>query len=398
MLPRLRNDLDFMPSPVEERPGLLMRDPFHFSDATLIIPPELVECLSFFDGEQSELDLRAYLVRVSGQLEAGGLAFYLKDTLSQAGFLEDEAFDKMKEMAFQGFAAAPLRLPVHAGGGYPADAAELSATLTEYMAGTPSTSTKIRAIAAPHVSPFGGIPTYRAAYAALRPEDAEKTFVILGTSHYGQPDRFGLTRKPFVTPFGETQTDLGIVNRLAQEAPGAVLEDYCHAVEHSIEFQVIYLQHLYGPRVKIAPILCGSYARSIYEGGKPEDNEQVHRALSVLGEIAAKEQDRLVWVMGVDMAHMGVRYGDQFEASAGKDQMEQVEQRDRARIGRMEVSDAQGFWELVQENRDDLKWCGSAPIYTFLKAVPGAKGRLLHYNQWNIDPQSVVSFSALAFE
>jgi len=51
----------------------------------------------------------------------------------------------------------------------------------------------------------------------------------------------------------------------------------------------------------------------------------------------------------------------------------------------------------VQEKRDDLKWCGSAPLYTFLKALPGARGELLRYEQWNIDPQSVVSFAGIAF-
>ena len=44
----LRMDLDLMPSPVADRPGLLMRDPYQFSDATLIIPPQLIECLRFF--------------------------------------------------------------------------------------------------------------------------------------------------------------------------------------------------------------------------------------------------------------------------------------------------------------------------------------------------------------
>jgi len=51
----------------------------------------------------------------------------------------------------------------------------------------------------------------------------------------------------------------------------------------------------------------------------------------------------------------------------------------------------------VCENRDDLKWCGSAPFYTFLKAAPKARGELLHYEQWNIDEQSVVSFAGMAF-
>jgi hypothetical protein len=110
-----------------------------------------------------------------------------------------------------------------------------------------------------------------------------------------------------------------------------------------------------------------------------------------------KESDRLRWVLGVDMAHMGARYGDNFEARAEHAEMGPVRERDLARIASMEAGDARAFWEQVQENHDDLKWCGSAPIYTFLKAVPEARGRLLHYHQWNIDEQSVVTFGALDF-
>ena len=67
------------------------------------------------------------------------------------------------------------------------------------------------------------------------------------------------------------------------------------------------------------------------------------------------------------------------------------------KYNRITAGDARGFWELVQPNHDDLKWCGSAPIYTFLKAVPGVEGRLKHYQQWNIDEQSVVSFAGMTF-
>ena len=68
MLARLRRALDFMPSPVPDRPGLVIRDPFRFSDATLIIPPALIPCLQFFDGEHTEADLREHLVRLTGDL------------------------------------------------------------------------------------------------------------------------------------------------------------------------------------------------------------------------------------------------------------------------------------------------------------------------------------------
>ena len=51
----------------------------------------------------------------------------------------------------------------------------------------------------------------------------------------------------------------------------------------------------------------------------------------------------------------------------------------------------------MQERRDDLKWCGSSPLYTFMMAVPDARGELNRYEQWNIDEQSVVSFAGISF-
>ena len=401
MLARLRPTLDFMPSPVPDKPGLLIRDPFYFSDATLIIPPALVESLTYFDGTRSSLDLREHLVRLTGDLDVSGLEQHLIDSLSEAGFLEDETFFRRKEEAERAFASAPTRESVHAGTGYPEHPAELTSTLQGYLVGNGAAAAptgRVRAIAAPHVSPYGGIDSYRAAYASLTPADAEKTFVILGTSHYGQPDRFGLTRKAFTTPFGETGTNLLLVDEIARAAgDGALMEDYCHAIEHSIEFQVVFLQHLFGPNVKVVPVLCGAFSRGMRSGGKPDDDEAVKRTIGALGEIAAREGDRLLWVLGVDMAHMGRRYGDRFEAAADRGEMEDVARRDRLRIERMEQGDAAGFWEQVRENRDDLKWCGSSPIYTFLRAMPDVRGSLLHYQQWNIDPQSVVSFAGLRF-
>ena len=97
-----------------------------------------------------------------------------------------------------------------------------------------------------------------------------------------------------------------------------------------------------------------------------------------------------------------MRYGDEFTALAGQDAMSEVGTRDEQRIASINAGDAEGFWELVRENRDDLKWCGSAPFYTFLKAMAGPKGaavrgQLLEYEQWNIDEASVVSFAGMAF-
>jgi AmmeMemoRadiSam system protein B len=399
-LPKLRLTLDFMPSPSEEHPGLFIRDPYKFTDAMLVIPPVLVECLENFDGQHTDLDLKASLVRLTNSLDVSEIQQHLTQTLSAAGFLEDEVFEQMQRERRTEFAANPVREAAHAGAAYPDEPGELRETMLRYMTGAPASAFdgNLLGLAAPHVSPEGGWESYRAAYSVLRPEHRDKTFVILATSHYGEPERFGLTRKNFTTPLGEARSDRPLVDWLAGRGGAAVsMEDYCFSFEHTVEFQVLFLQHVLGPEVKILPVLCGPFAHSLYQGGNPEDDDGVKQFFDSLGELHAREGDRLVWVLGVDMAHMGARYGDRFEAIAHEGRMAEVGQRDCSRVERINAGDAAGFWDLVRENRDDLKWCGSAPFYTFLKSIPQQRGKLLSYEQWNIDERSVVSFAGMAF-
>lgn len=410
-LPKLRLDLEFLPSPVPERPGLLIRDPYRYSDSTLIVPPPLTRALGLLDGAHTALDLRDFLIRASGRAEVRELSEQFLGALSEAGFLHDGTFQAMRQQRHDEFTRAGLRQAIHAGGGYPAEPPALETTLRDWMAepARPLPAGFARpadgggslvGIAAPHVSPFGAPATYAAAYAALPPDAAERTFIILGTSHYGAPGRFGLTRKPFRTPLGDAITDTALVDRLAAAAPEAfMVEDYCHAIEHSIEFQVLFLQSRFGAGVKIVPVLCGPLL-----GARPEDDRGVAVALDALGELQARQGKDLLWVLGVDMAHMGRRYGDAWRARAHTGEMLAITARESARLDRIGAGDADGFWRLVQgdggpatRGDDQLKWCGSAPLYTFLRAVPGARGNVLAYDHWNIDEDSVVSFAALSF-
>lgn len=389
-----------MPSPDPERPGLFIRDPYHYSDATLLVPPPLVAALECFDGVQSTLDLRSELVRITGEIQVGDLEQHLFESLNDAGFLENDRYRELKAAREAEFASESVREPIFSGSAYPSDAGTLADVMRLRIGGAAGDENTI-AIAAPHASPDGGWNTYKAAYGAMPAfaEPSQKVFVILGTSHYGAPERFGLTRKTFETPYGHTHTNVALVDELAAKAPGAIrMEDYCHAVEHSIEFQVVFLQHLYGPDIQILPILCGPFVRSIYHGGHPEETDAVSRFFDALGELSAREGKRLQWVLGVDMAHIGKRYGDPIRATARTGEMLAVEQRDRARIEQLAAGNIADYWTLVQEQQDDLKWCGSSPFYTFLKTNPGIKGELLDYDHWQIDPESVVSFGAMRFQ
>ena len=147
----------------------------------------------------------------------------------------------------------PVREPAHAGSAYPAEAGELRETMEQYLDGrmapapAPGTgracSPSPRRTSAPRAA---GNPTARPT-ACCGPEHRDRTFVILATSHYGEPEKFGLTRKNFATPLGEAATDQRLVDWLAERGGDAVeMEDYCHSFEHTVELQVIFLQHVLG--------------------------------------------------------------------------------------------------------------------------------------------------------
>jgi hypothetical protein len=227
---------------------------------------------------------------------------------------------------------------------------------------------------------------------------AERTFVVLGTSHFGAPEKFGLTRKPFITPLGTLHVNLELVDWLERHGGEAVSrEDYCFAIEHSIEFQCVFLQYALGSDLRIVPILCGPFAESLETGRPPETNVGVARFFEALEELAASHAEQLFWVLGIDLAHVGRRYGDDFAARADRGTMAAVAEQDRQRLESVCTGELGKFFELVKMNGDELKWCGYSPLYTFARTLPRARGRILRYEQWNIDPQSVVSFASLEF-
>ena len=157
----------------------------------------------------------------------------------------------------------------------------------------------------------------------------------------------------------------------------------------------MFLQHLFGPDIRIVPILCGPFDPS---AGAPEDDPGIARFLDALADVTAAEGSRLLYVLGVDMAHVGRRYGDRVSVSAGRGVMTEVEARDRERLAVVAEGDAAGFWQLVRDVEGDaLRWCGASPLYTLLRSVRPRRAELLRYEQWNIDADSVVSFAALKF-
>lgn len=398
-LPPLRRDLDFLPSSDPAQPGLILRDPMAYARAVLRVPALLVPALGSLDGRHGTLDCQAAITRHTGAIVSAEAIAAMIATLRETGFLATPEFATLRDRRQAEFAAAPLRTAAFAGSAYPADAGELRRTLAQYLAAAPQPAPAaaragaLAGLAAPHVSPFGGAAGYAAAYRCLPADLHRATLAILGTSHHGAPNRFGLTRKPFVTPLGVLAPDIPAVEFLLARAPAVCLpEDYCHAIEHTIEFQCIFAQCAAAhPPARILPVLCGPIL----------DPAPLAAFFAALAALAAQRGRHWFWLLGVDLAHSGARYGSSRAVQAGDPLAREIERRDRERLAAVLAGDAGQFWRLAGTDitgaAGGLNWCGVSALYTFLRAVPRARGELLHYGQWNIDDRSLVSYAAMAW-
>jgi hypothetical protein len=144
-----------MPSPLADRPGLMIRDPYRYSEAVIIVPPPLVECLQCFDGRQTDLDLRAILVQITGDLEVGDLEENLVEALRSAASWKTKRSPNSRKAARVCRSAAPA---------YRTQARPIrinrtaARSRTQYMAGTDGAAARpvFASIAAPRVRPAAG--------------------------------------------------------------------------------------------------------------------------------------------------------------------------------------------------------------------------------------------------
>jgi hypothetical protein len=402
--PRLR-PIDAFPTEVDGTPALCLRDPQGLTDRVLFLPLAAVEILQHLDGTHSILDIQAAWVRRHGDLLFREQVEELLALLDEHLLLDTPRAAAAREAAEREFSAAPVRPAFHAGRAYDADPARLRATLDSFFTSPegpgvpgPSRGTRLQAVLAPHIDFARGGPTYAWAYRAVVEAAEADTFIVLGTAHSPLGGRFSPGRKDFATPFGPLETDRGFVDRLVARTggDGIVLDDFVHRAEHSIDFQAVFLQYLYAGRrpIRLVPILCGTLSDFVLTGMSPADDPVVRRFVTALQETIGTAKGRVCLVGGVDLAHLGPRFGDPKPLTAAH--LRRAAQDDAAMLQAVTAGDAEGFFRFVQQERDRRRICGLSPIYILLKVLEGAKGTLLRYSQWP-DPQGTVTFAGLTF-
>ncbi|MDH3443911.1 MAG: AmmeMemoRadiSam system protein B, partial [Deltaproteobacteria bacterium] len=407
--PRLR-PVEAIPVKQDGNTLIYLKDPLNFA-SPLAISPVGYFILSHFDGQHSFIDIQAAFNKQFGRLLLTDELKRFIETMDGHYYLQSEHFIAHRDSVIDEFRRQPTRAAAHVGGVYSADPAELKVQLAGYFKApkgpgslSPESYTAPpRAIVAPHIDFHRGGPAYAWAYKALAESAGADLFILLGTSHSSGQTPFILTLKDFETPLGLVETDKDFVNGLRERCgENLFVDEYLHRGEHSVEFQVLFLKFIAQMRAgmteeperqfKIVPILVSSFHSMVLNHTLPEREQPVQEFLSALRELAEKETRRVCFVAGVDLAHVGLQFGD--NEAAGEDSLKWVEAEDRKLIDRLSALDAPGFFHEVAKDQDKRRICGFSPLYSLIHLLDGARGTPLDYGQaFTPDTGSAVTFT-----
>jgi len=384
-----------------------LRDPSGIAEGMIAVSAEALFVLQFFDGRHSLLDIRTEFHRAFGLFLPEERLKQLVVELEQARLLEGEVFqDYLKQLERQMW-VLPFRRAVHAGTSYPADPKLLREKLDSFYrspqgAGVPNlksndvAKTRVLAAVAPHIDLRVGGPCYTFTYRALAESEPADIYVILGTGHSGLINCFSCLPKDFETPLGVVKHDAEFIEDLRRRHPHELFaEPLPHRSEHTIEFQTVFLQHLFGGKrnFTIVPILC-SYAYVMLTDQRFEREKKIIQdfANAARATIVASKR-RVCVIASVDFSHVGPRYG---EAQTPDDEfMQQVSTADHRLLAGIETVSAEQFVKANADIDDRYRVCGFAPLHAMLASTNAKRGRTLKYEPAFVDDrQSIVTFAS----
>lgn len=406
-----------------------VRDPLEIAPRPLVLGVAGALVLTHLDGRRSLDQVRGMLrEKLPGAAIREADIKRLLRMLSEGCFLDDRVAAERAAVVSGEFARAAIRPARHAGQAYPEDPGELAAMLDRCFADAaiavpapagrapePDAAAGARgalaAVMCPHIDLRAGGEVYPPAFAALaqaaRDPQPIELYVILGVAHHGGAEPgagFAIaTDKHYATPLGQTKTARGVIEEWSRRAGRDVTDgQVLHRTEHSVEFPLIFLQYTQAqsalPPYEVVPVLLNSVDRCLQAGADPLRVPAIAGDLRALREAVAASGKRALYLLGVDLAHVGPKFGDREPVDdAGAAACERT---DRALLGCAERFDAAAFTRALHADGNGRKVDAVAGLYSLYLLLSGGDRRadLLSYDQ-NRQPDtgSLVSYASMAF-
>ncbi|MBN1567253.1 MAG: AmmeMemoRadiSam system protein B [Acidobacteria bacterium] len=402
--PRIR-PVEAFPVNMNNQDLICLRDPEGFAEQPVFLNQTLLFLVSRMDGNHSLRDIQADFYRAAGEIlpieELEGLV----RQLDEQRYLDSPGFESFYQSLIKEFRNSPRRPAHHAGSAYEKNREGLKSQIRGFFDSPegpgnhflPDHSKALRGLIAPHIDFLRGGPTYAHAYKALVEHPGADTFIVFGTCHTSMPQRFSITGKDFETPLGTVKTDKDFVARLSDKHRGQYSDDFCHRMEHSIEFQAVCLQYLLGGKqdFRIIPILIGSFHDIHSEGKTAAENPEIQAMVQTVRETIRETAGNVCIIAGADLAHVGQRFGD--ASGPTEHSLREVEREDRAFLDLAAAGNAEGLFQSIAADNDRRRVCGYPSIYMTLRCIDQPDGKLLQYRQWSdLSGGAAVTYAAMA--
>lgn len=409
-LPCIRPEIEAVPTEQSGEVMFVLHDSSGLSEAQLAVSPAVMFIIQLLDGNNSLLHIRDQLeVEAGTEITQDDIQNVL-DQLDKVYFLLGPRFDDYLAQKKREFMTESVRAPLSIGTVYNDDPAQLTTDLNKLIAAAPpaemplesATAATPRAAIAPHIDFARGGPAYGQIFRELRERKPPEAVIILGTAHYPMRNRFSILDKDFEVPGGVVKNATEITKQLLRSGGAEVdfaADAFAHRSEHSIEFQAVWLHHIWGETVPIVPVLVGSMYEFIHTTTPAEaasEDAQLTRIVHALQDLLSSDR-RIMLLASADLSHVGPRFGD--AETVDESLLEQVEASDRAYLDAVVRGDAMAALNLLRAHQDQYHICGSGCIYTLGAALESAPGRLLGYHQAaNPEMEQAVSFASILFE
>lgn len=201
---------------------------------------------------------------------------------------------------------------------------------------------RLAGLIAPHAGYMFSGPVASHAFERLARENPlPQTIIILGPKHTYYGAEFSVSAaSAWKTPLGVLEVDVALRERMLSAVKKLKADNDAHAMEHSIEVQLPFIQHFMPDSPKILPIAL-HYAHF----------QVVEKLASELAEVlAAENNQRVMLIASSDFSHETPR--------------EEAYRLDNEVVERILALDVEGFYRLIVE--EDRSVCGLMPITALL--------------------------------
>ncbi len=392
--PRLRQGL--AASPDRDGRHFHLYDPHHLTRKTLSFTRDELGVVQLLNGWRT-------LSQLSAETRAAG---FTDDDLSAIISRLDHALFLHNER-FQNIFSGPEREPSCVGC-YPEDPAKIGPFFDKLFTapggpGLPSergcrikSDGRLRAALVPHIDYARGGVTYGWGFKEIVERTDASLFVIIATSHHS-PERFTLTRQNFNSPLGRVITDQGYITRLEKHyGKGLFADPIAHIPEHSVELEVVLLQHLIKGPFRIVPMVVGSFSDCIGMENGPLACPDIRKMVAALRQVESETNEPICYIISGDLAHIGPKFGD--AEPVAEPWLSESLLIDHALIEQAAAVNESAYFNIISEEEDSRRICGLPPTWLTLAATKPSKGELLHYGRY-VHPKGFesVSFASMAF-